>query len=118
MFGDGESLVSLDSLLQDSKLFRRANLIKIAQPTDVDAAEDASVFLVYWPAWKNHLEGILKRKKRSTALIVYAPQEFGFIPKEQIELLGRHRNVVVSNFRGRLLNDIVTSLITTSYEKS
>jgi adenylyl/guanylyl cyclase-like protein with sensor domain len=32
--------------------------------------------------------------------------------------LDRHRNIVVNNFRGRLLNDIIVSMITTSYEKS
>ena len=34
-----------------------------------------------------------------------------------MSLLDKKRNVVVNNFRGRLLNDIVVSMITTSYEK-
>jgi hypothetical protein len=118
IFAEGNSLVGLESLLHDSKLFRRTNLIKIAQPADIGAGEDASVFIVYWPAWKDQLSVILQKKKSNTALIVYAPQEYGYIPKEQIEVLGKHRNVVVTNFRGRLLNDIVTSMITTSYEKN
>ena len=56
-------------------------------------------------------------KADGTALIIYAPQEHGFIPKETMALLDKKRNVVVNNFRGRLLNDIVASMITTSYER-
>jgi hypothetical protein len=62
------------------------------------------------------LNAILSAKKDGTALLIYAPQEEGFIPKEDIAKINQHRNVIVVNFRGRLLNDIVTSLITTSYE--
>jgi len=57
-------------------------------------------------------------KKDSTPLIVYAPQNEGRIePQEVIDEINQHRNSVIVNFRGRLLNDILTSMITTSYEK-
>jgi len=54
--------------------------------------------------------------KDKTALIIYAPQELGFISKESMAKLNQKRNVMVTNFRGRLLNDITTSIITTSYK--
>jgi hypothetical protein len=59
----------------------------------------------------------LSEKKDGTALLIYAPQEEGFISKEDIAKINQHRNAIVVNFRGRLLNDIMISLITTSYEK-
>ena len=65
----------------------------------------------------SHLDSILSEKKDGTALLIYAPQEEGFISKEDIAKINQHRNVIVVNFRGRLLNDIMISLITTSYEK-
>ena len=57
-----------------------------------------------------------KAKNDSTALIVYAPVEFGDIPQKRMRQIGERRNVTVTNFRGRLLNDIVVSMITTSYD--
>ncbi len=117
IFAKNDSLISLTNLLRDSKLFNHTNVLQIPNEGDFGIAEDASLFLVYWPDWKDEMEKILRHKKDSMALIVYAPQEHGFIPKELMAELDKHRNVVVNNFRGRLLNDIVVSMITTGYEK-
>jgi hypothetical protein len=117
IFAKGDVLISLANLLRDSKLFNSTNILKVPNESDIGIAETATLFLVYWPDWKNDLDKILRCKTDGTALIVYAPQEHGFIPKETMAVLDKQRNVVVNNFRGRLLNDIVASMITTSYEK-
>lgn len=117
IFAKSDALVSLDNLLHDSKLFNHTNVLRIPSESDFGIAENASIFLVFWPDWKDEVEKILSRKKDTTALIVYAPQEQGPIPGPVMHMLEKHRNVVVNNFRGRLLNDIVTSMITTGYEK-
>ncbi len=117
IFAKNDALISLDNLLHDSKLFNHTNVLKVPSESDFGIAEDASIFLVYWPDWKDDMEKILDRKKDGTALIVYAPQEQGPIPGPVMHALEKHRNVVVNNFRGRLLNDIVISMITTGYEK-
>lgn len=117
IFAKGDQLKSLQAIFEDSELFDTRNIIPIADHGDLGRAEKASVFLVYWPDWHNYLTEILAKKRDKTALIIYSPQGQGFLPKEAIEQLERHRNVVLANLRGRLLNDIVTSLITTGYEK-
>jgi hypothetical protein len=117
IFAKNDILISLDNLLHDSRLFNHTNVLKIPSESDFGIAENASLFLVYWPDWKDDMEKILNRKKDETALIVYAPQEHGPIPGPVMHMLEKHRNVVVNNFRGRLLNDIVVSMITTGYEK-
>lgn len=117
IFAKGDALISLDNLLHDSKLFNHTNVLKVPSESDFGIAEHASLFLVYWPDWKDNMEKILSRKDDRTALIVYAPQEHGSIPGPVMHMLEKHRNVVVNNFRGRLLNDIVISMITTGYEK-
>lgn len=117
IFAKGDSLNSLQALFKDSNLFNSRNVIPITSVSDLGRAEMASVFLVYWPDWIEHLPQILTCKKDRTALIIYAPQGEGSLPNESILLLEQHRNVVLANLRGRLLNDIVISLITTGYEK-
>lgn len=117
IFAKGDALDSLEALIGDSKLFAAKNVTRIASVGDFGRAEDASVFLVYWPDWQQELAQIIAKKADRTALVIYAPQGHGFIPPESMALLEQHRNVVLANLRGRLLNDIVVSLITSGYEK-
>lgn len=117
IFAKGDALISLENLLRDSKLFNHTNILKIPDESDFGVAEQATIFLVHWPDWNDDIEKIVCRKKDKTALIVYAPQELGQIPAPTMHMIERQRNVVVNNFRGRLLNDIVVSMITTGYEK-
>jgi hypothetical protein len=117
IFASGDALTSLHALLEDTSLISPGNLIEISSQGELGRADRADLFLVYWPDWKGGITEILQHKRDATALIVYAPQEHGFLPKEVVTQLEAHRNVVLSNFRGRLLNDILISMITTGYEK-
>ena len=118
IFAKGEMLESLRSLLYDSTLVKEKNIVGVNTSSDIGKCESTTLFLVSWSDWSpEEFAEILKRKNDGTAFIVYAPQDRGFIPAESMKLLNNHRNVMVSNFRGRLLNDVVTSMITTSYEK-
>jgi hypothetical protein len=114
IFAKGDHLSSLVSLLTDSKLFRKKNIIDISFDGDLGRAERATLLLVYWDDWQNKIDEIVRKKSDGAALIVYAPGS-GSIPRDRYEALNNERNVIVVNLRGRLLNDIVASLITTSY---
>jgi hypothetical protein len=116
IFAKGENLKSLESLLEDSKIFNKKNVIGVGLDSDLGRAEGATVFLVFWHDWQDQISEILSMKKDTTALIVYAPQELGFIPPDKSKELNSKRNVIIVNFRGRLLNDIIVSLITTGYQ--
>lgn len=117
IFAKSDNLSSLQSLLTDSKLFSEENIVPIINKNDVGKSERATLFLVYWPDWKDDIDTILAKKSDGAALIVYAPQELGIISGDAVKKLNEKRNVILTNFRGRLLNDIVVSMITTSYEK-
>jgi hypothetical protein len=117
VFAKGDNATSLKGLLVDSKLFRQKNICEITKPDDIDRAEGATVYLVYWHDYIDHIEEILSRKPDQCALVVYAPYDLGRIPDEYMKKLDGKRHTAVTNFRGRLLNDIVASIITTSYEK-
>ena len=105
---------SLDNMLTDSKIFTKTIQI---HKNDIKKAEKESVFLVHWNEYKDKIDDILVLKKDSTPLIIYAPQEEGRIDNSLMKKINSHRNSVVVNLRGRLLNDILTSLITTCYDK-
>lgn len=116
IFAKGDNLISLQNLLLDSKLFREKNICSITAINDLGRAEQASVYLVFWHDWIDEIQKILDAKPDSCALVVYAPYYLERISTEHMQNLDGKRHSAVSNFRGRLLNDIVTSLITTSYE--
>jgi hypothetical protein len=117
IFAKGDVCASLHSLLQDSKLFRHTNLIQIRSEGDIGKAEPASVFLIHWPDFEKAIDQIIAQKRDATALILYAPPGSGRVPDEIMAKVNGVRNATVVNLRGRLMNDIVLSMITTSYEK-
>lgn len=116
LFAKGDNLDSLVGLLTDSTLFKRSNIIEVRKKEDVGRAESATLFLVFWHDWTNEIDDILSRKSDQCALIIYAPYDKGRIPDGTMAKLDGYRHTAVTNFRGRLLNDIVASMITTSYE--
>ena len=117
IFAKGDNAGSLKHLLLDSKLFDAKNICEITKIEDIGRAEDATVYLVFWHDWAEHIAQILDQKPDQCALVVYAPYNLGRISDEQMKNLDGKRHTAVTNFRGRLLNDIVASMITTSYEK-
>jgi hypothetical protein len=116
LFARNENLGGIREALLRSKVFREENIFGIERPEDIGSARDASVFVMYWPDWADHLDAILNKKDDATPLIVYCPRTAGPISNGDMEKIDGHRNTAISNFRGRLLNDIVTAMITTSYE--
>lgn len=118
IFAKGDNLKSLQGLLVDAKIFNAKNICEITDVGDIGRAEKASVYLVYWSDWSDNIKSILDKKPDSCALVIYAPLDKGRIPEDQMKEMDGKRHTAVSNFRGRLLNDIVTSMITTSYEKN
>lgn len=115
IFSSLESFSSLKSSLIDSKIFKEKNITHITKE-NTDKAKGKTVFLVDWKTFGEKIETVFSaRKDHQTAIIIYAePQS---IPYEKMNDIANRSNTVVVNFRGRLLNDILTSLITTSYDK-
>ena len=107
---------SLQALLVDSGLFKINNIEQIHK-NSIKKAENYSLFVVYWDEFSDMLDDILQKKKDNTPLILYAPQDKGKISPEDLKKINQHRNVVVVNFRGRLINDILVSLMTTGFKK-
>jgi hypothetical protein len=107
-----DEFTSLRSMLVDSSLFRDKNIVQIHK-NDVAKAEEFTFFILHWKDYGESIDQILSLKKDKTALVVYAPQHEGRIDDESLKKINNQRNAVIVNFRGRLLNDIFVSLMTT-----
>src|ERR1044072_5510699 len=62
VFAKNDNLTSLKSLLVQSRLFREKKIVAITTSNDLGMAEKASVYLMYWPDWKEHVNEILRTK--------------------------------------------------------
>ena len=114
IFAKADKQSSLKDLLLDSSLFLPQNIHGIAAKGDIKRAEETTLFLVCWEDWGEEIQDILQLKTDKTALVIYALP--GSIPHGIMKALDEERNVVVTNFRGRLINDLVICMITTGYK--
>jgi len=113
IFAKGDNTMSLKNLLIDSRLFRQKNIFEITKKEDIGKAEEASLYLVQWNDWSDDISKILSMKNDKCAMIVYAPNDGERVPSNQMQELDSKRYVTVANFRGRLINDIIISMMTT-----
>lgn len=116
IFGSVEIFESIKASLTDSNIFKGKNIVHI-KLDNIDKAKDETLFLVDWDTFGDKIEQVFSaRKNHQTAIVIYAKP--ASIPQEKMSDIANRANTVVVNFRGRLLNDILTSLITTSYDRN
>ena len=89
----------------------------VITPSSAGSGDEYSLHLVHYHSCKSNLSKVLENVKSHHALLIYALQEEGFIPKDHLEEINKKQNVVVVNFKGRLLNDLLNAMITTSFQK-
>lgn len=106
----------LKSTLIDSGIFKEKNIIKIDKES-IKKGEDITFFIVHYLSYKDNIEEIINLKNDSDAMIIYAPQSEGFIDESVVNILNLQRNTIIVNLRGRLLNDTLVSMMTTSFKK-
>jgi hypothetical protein len=114
IIGSSESYTSLKDCITDTDIFKKNNVIHI--PIDnIEKVKEHTILLVDWETSSNQIDNILTaRKNHNTAVIIFA--KAGSIPHEKMGDIANKSNTVVVNFKGRLLNDILNSLITTSFD--
>ncbi len=115
IFANEENFNSLKSLLIDSGIFKEANIDRVFL-NDLDKAKSVDIYLVDWSSSKEHIQEIFEcRPNNQTPVIIFAAPKT--IDDETMKVVANKSNTVIVNFKGRLMNDLLTSLVTTSYDK-
>lgn len=112
---------SLQTDLITSGIFRKSNISQISKD-HLSKIRDHSLVLIHYQSFtEDQIRQMLNDKKSSSGMVIYFPEfnpsEGNQIPASMVQAIGKKENTLVVNFRGRLLNDIITTMITTSYEK-
>lgn len=116
IFSSLENFENIKASLIDSKIFKEKNIVHITL-NNIDKAKDQTIFLVDWETFEQKIEQVFSATKNDqTAIVIYAKP--ASIPQDKMNDIANRANTVVVNFRGRLLNDILTSLITTIYRRT
>ncbi len=116
IFGNDKAFGELKECLTDARIFKEKNIIHI-RDNNIDKAKDKTFFLVDWSSLDNNIGMIFNvRKNHQTPVIIYAKP--GSIPQDIMSDIANRTNTIVVNFKGRLLNDILTALVTTNYNKN
>ena len=104
---------SLTNLISESKIFDSKNVNEVCSREDSEDIKKADVVLFRYSGSPFTLEDVLSKKSDTAAVVIYARP--GEIPKDSPDwdLMDEHRNISICNLKGRLLNDLLTLMMTT-----
>src|SRR5690606_20184958 len=112
--GTADAFSSLSTSLKDSGIIKSKNMCHISLD-NIDKSKAFTIFLVDWETSSGSIDQILaSRSNHHTAVIIYAKP--ATIPADKMNDIANRSNTIVVNFKGRLSNDILNSLVTTSFD--
>lgn len=115
IFGSSDAHASLRAALIDSGIFKDKNIVAIDN-SDLVKGKSCHLFLVDWESCGELIDEVFSlRQNHQTAVVIIAKP--ATIPQNKISEIANRSNTVIVNFKGRLLNDMLTSLVTTSYDR-
>ncbi|MBN4074635.1 MAG: hypothetical protein COA82_03345 [Alkaliphilus sp.] len=116
IFSSRETYESLSEYLTNSNIFKQKNIIHVKEG-NLEKGKTATMYIVEWKTFGQEIDQIFTmRGNMQTPAIVYATP--GEIPREKMGDISMRSNTVVVNARGRLLNDVFVSMMTTGYKGS
>lgn len=111
---------SLKTDLIDTAIFRDKNISQISSNSFAKIKESSLALIHYQSFTEDEIKTILSNKKSNAGFVFYFP-EFSppqkVIPPEMMKLINNEQFTIVVNMRGRLMNDLLVMLLSTSYEK-
>lgn len=113
-----EDYHDLEEDLSDSGLIKKKNIMRVSAKQLAKAKEALLLIIVYEYLSKDEFEEVVKEKNVRCGLIVYCPPGKGPISSEEMALLNKTTFTVLCNFRGRLINDVLLMMLSTSFKKS
>ena len=104
-----------------TNIFRETNIKQITKEHLARIKNHSLVIVHYKSFLEEELKQMLKDKESTCGMIFYYPEHDPAsgdrIPNDMFQEILKRENTTVVNFRGRLLNDIINTIITTSYQK-
>jgi hypothetical protein len=116
IFANSDNYNELLNSLDSTKLFNGKAFTRISTTGDLDSCVGKHIFIINWADWGDNIDKILEKKTPQTGLIVYALP--GQVKPQDMEKLQAYNFVTVTNFRGRLITDLLTMALAISYART
>lgn len=110
------NITELKDSMDGTKLFGKNSFKEVSTIGNLSACDGAHIFVVHWADWGGDIDAILNKKTSDTGVIVYAPHGV-MVPPAEMSKLQNHNFVTLTNFRGRLINDLLAMAIAIRYAK-
>lgn len=117
IISDGDDYHDLEEDLSSSGLIKKKNVLHISNK-QLSKAKNALLLIVVYDYLNNSdFQNVIRNKSTRCGLIVHCPPEKGRIAAEEMELLSKSTFTALCNFRGRLVNDVLLMMLSTSFKK-
>jgi hypothetical protein len=115
--GSSGETKSLRRDIEDSGVFRKNNIEEVDERNLVDVKRASLILLDYWSLEVSQVAVVLANKQKHAGLVVYSPMGKGRIPDEISATINNEPFTTLVQMRGRLVNDLLITLMSTSYDK-
>jgi hypothetical protein len=116
IFANPASYSELKDSMDGTKLFGKNSFKDVSTVNNIDVSDGHNIFVVNWADWANDIDAVLAKKKADTGIIVYAPHPIRIADNDMSKLQTKNF-VTVTNFRGRLITDLLAMAIAIRYAK-
>lgn len=115
-----DSFASIRNDLVSSGVFREKNIEQITNKSIAKVSDSNLLLVDYGSFTDKEMRTIISNKKSGAGMVVYFPDfsPTNHVPDDVMKLINNEPHSVLVNFRGRLINDILITLLSTSYDKS
>ena len=115
-----EMYSSLKSDLIDTGIFRKKNIFQVKKGS-LSKIKHINLALIHYQSFSvEEVDQILADKSANAGFVFYFPEftpPHTVIPQDVMGRINNHPFTTIVNMRGRLTNDILVTLLSTSYDK-
>lgn len=113
-----EDFRDLKEDISDSGLIKSRNIQRISEKQLAKTKNALLLIIVYGYLDKDDFKSVVTRKSARCGLIIHCPPEKGRIKDDEMDLLSNTAFTTLCNFRGRLVNEVLITMLSTSFKKS
>lgn len=117
---DIDNYQTIKNDLVESGVFREKNISQINDKS-LSKVKDVDLIILHYQSFTaSQIKQVIADKKNDAGLVIYFPEfnpPINMVPKDMLENINNHTYVILVNMRGRLINDVLITLMSTSYDK-
>lgn len=117
IFANADDYHIIESDLTSSGLIKKKNIERVSADQRANLNEALLIVFACRADNKEYINEVVNRKNSRCGLIVYCPSGPGVLSPQELTTINSSSFTTVCNFRGRLVNDVLLMMLSTSFKK-